>query len=366
MIRYLIKNNFKLMGRNFANTFMLTLCPVIVSAVLISAFSSLMATYEKTDTFTAGYRVEKGSIWEMTESALKEAGAEAGIRMVAYPDADPETCIRENDLGGFVTFGSSEYTIYRTEDQQVEGMMLESFVSMFCDQVSDMAQHPEKLAGMGTAKNETALSVEHPSFIPAVDSRDYYGIVYILYFPWCALVCAAGIFTSEKKYGINKKYFVSELSDTQLYLAKFIPTSILVFLEICIAALLVSACFGVNWGNPLLVGLILAVMIPAAVALGLMIYSITDNVIMTMVILFATVWIAGFFGGTFETYMFSPHSRILKLLSPLYHCNRAVIEQASMGHSDYYLSALLYCGGIVIVCSLLAIGVAKLRRRGRA
>ena len=61
MIRYLIKNNFKLMARNWVNTFMLVLCPLLVSAVLISAFSSLFESYESVGDFKAGYSIEEDS-----------------------------------------------------------------------------------------------------------------------------------------------------------------------------------------------------------------------------------------------------------------------------------------------------------------
>ena len=47
MIRYLIKNNAKLMGRSWVNVLLFAFCPVIVSAVLISAFSSLMEGYKE-------------------------------------------------------------------------------------------------------------------------------------------------------------------------------------------------------------------------------------------------------------------------------------------------------------------------------
>ena len=348
------------MARNWVNMFMLVLCPLLVSAVLISAFSSLLATYEKTDSFMAGYSIEEGSAWAKAEETMIAAGSEAGINLIRFSGGDPETNIRESDLGGFVAISDSGYKIYRTEDQKAQGMTLEYFFTVFFDQAAAAA------SGVNISTDAISLSVEHPEFVKAVDSCDYYGIAYPIYFSWCGIICAYALLSGEKKYGIGKRFVVSNLTDTQITLSKFIPSSVFVFLGIAIACVLSAFLFGVHWGNVFLIGSILAVMIPAAIALGLAFYSISDNIIITIISLFGLVWTMGFFGGTFETYMFSSHPKILKLLSPIYHCNRAIIEISSSGKSDYYLSALLYCGAIVIVCLFVSIMAGKIRRRGRA
>ena len=45
MIRYLIKNNLKLMFRSPANLFLYILCPLVILSVLSNAFSALMESY---------------------------------------------------------------------------------------------------------------------------------------------------------------------------------------------------------------------------------------------------------------------------------------------------------------------------------
>lgn len=359
MIRYLIKNNFKLMARNWVNVFLLILCPLLVSTVLISAFSTLLAKYEKVDSFKAGFSIEQGSKWETAESVMIESADKAGIVLVKYQNADPEQTIRNEDLGGFVTISDTGYRIYRTEDEKVKGMTLEYFFSVFFEQA---AAAP---AGAASAA-EIALSVEHPEFTKAVDSKDYYGIAFLLYFAWCGILVAWTLLSSEKKIGIGKRFIVSGLSETQVTFAKFIPTTLSVFLGIGIACILSSVLFGVHFGNALVIAGLLLAMIAAAIALGLAIHSLTDNILVTIISLFALVWVMGFFGGSFETYMFSSHSKTLKMLSPIYHCNRAVIEYSAAGSTKFIPSALLYCGGITVFCLLLCVGVNNLRRRGRA
>jgi len=56
----------------------------------------------------------------------------------------------------------------------------------------------------------------------------------------------------------------------------------------------------------------------------------------------------------------------LKVLSPIYHINRSLVELSCMGHSDYVPSAIIYCGILTIVCSAAAIFAGAVRKRGRA
>jgi ABC-2 type transport system permease protein len=103
----------------------------------------------------------------------------------------------------------------------------------------------------------------------------------------------------------------------------------------------------------------------AATAFGIMLYSITDSMVLTIILTFSIVWVWGFFGGSFETYMFSSMPQSLKNISPIYHENRALIEILVQGKSDYILSALLYSGAIVVGCSCVSVFACYLRRLGR-
>ena len=159
---------------------------------------------------------------------------------------------------------------------------------------------------------------------------------------------------------------MSALGETQIYLGRFLPLAVVVFLGTLVAAMLNAVFFGTDWGNFLYVAVLFLIMTAAASALGLMFQSITDNMIITVILTFSLVWTMGFFGGSFETYMFSDHPEILKQISPIYHCNRAMVEQAASGSSSYFGSALLYCAGIIVICSLISIAASSIRRRGRA
>lgn len=59
MIRYLIKNNLKLILRNKWIIAVMIFGPVLTVAILSSAFRDLMKSYEGVDRFEIGYKMEE-------------------------------------------------------------------------------------------------------------------------------------------------------------------------------------------------------------------------------------------------------------------------------------------------------------------
>ncbi len=371
MIRYLIKNNIKIMLRNPVNIFLFVLCPIVISAVLISAFSSLLESYECADNYDVGYMVTEGSPYENYIDSIKEIGEKNGVKFIEYSDADItrenkstdeskgddspfKSIIEKNDLCGFVEIGDNSYKVYKTEEKKSEGAKLEYMVSTFFNNMSLMG-----------GVDDIELAIENPGHAPAIDSTDYYGIIFIAYISWCAIVGGAGLFTSEKKNCIIERLQVSNLSILQVYLARLIPIATVVILGSGIAMIISILVLGVHWGNYALSALIVSLMVLAATAFEMMIYEITNSMLATIIISFAIVWIMGFIGGTFETYMFSSAPQTVKLISPLYHENRALTELSSMGHSDYVFSAVTYSVALTFFSSIISLIAGRIRRFGR-
>ena len=353
MIRYLIKNNFKIMFRNPVNILMFTLAPILVSAVLISAFSTLLNSYKDVEKFDVGYSVEADSKYAAALNALRQVGEAAGVTFHSYETGTPEDLIKEHSLGGFITFTKDGYTIYETKDAEVEGAKLEYMIASVYD---------------GAVSGDVSgikVPVEEPEVDPDIDSTDYYGIVFPVYFAWCAIVCAAGLLTQEKKHRIPERYRTSDPSSAKIYLGRVMPVIAVVTLCIGVAAVFSAVLLGVHWGNVLLSGLLLLLTVIAASSFGMMLYELTRSMIATVILSFGIVWWAGYIGGTFETYMFSTWPEQVKLLSPLYHTNRALTELSNVGHSDYVLSAVIYLVIFSVVCSLVTIFVGSLRRKDR-
>ncbi len=331
--------------------------PILVIAVLSSAFSELMKSYESVDTFAVGYRAEvaDNTMLEVT----KTAGEEAGITFYEYPEGEIKDVMQKNELAGFVELSDNNYTVYTSDDYKVEGITLEYFMSKVMNTGVNTALQVQE-------NSKTALTVEKLDYMPAISSVDYYGIVYIVYFCWCGMICATGVLSNEKKYGIARRFKVSGISECKNFLGKFIPIILTITAGMGIATIITVLLYDIHWGNPLLSALIVFLMIIAGTALGIMLYSITDNLVITIILQFTIVWFMGFFGGSFETYMFSKTSDLLKNLSPIYHGNRALVELSCMGESSYVLSAVIYSVAITVVFSMIAIFAGYIRKRGKA
>ncbi len=355
MIRYLIKNNFKLMFRNTWSVVVMLLGPILVVGVLTSAFSELLKSYEGVDKFAVGYRLEKDSQISGAIDSVKEAGQEAGITFDEYGTGTPKDVMEKNELAGFVEFQKDSYVLYKSADYEVEGIALDYFLNRVMSQG----------ANVGTDV-DVKVPVEKLDFMPSVDAADYYGIVFVVYFCWCGMICATGVLSNEKKYGICRKFQVSNVSAFQLYLAKLIPVTLTVVIGMGITTLATILIYDIHWGKPLVSAVIVLAMILAANTFGMMLYNIFDNLAITIVALFVTVWFMGLFGGCFEAYMFSGLGDGIKHLSPIYHGNRALVELSCMGTSEYVSSAIVYSLAIAVVCSVIAVLASGIRRRGRA
>lgn len=363
MIRYVIKNNFKLMLRNKWIIAVMVLGPVLVIAILSSAFSDLMKSYEGVNAFKAGYRVQTGSSFEDSMKVVKTAAKEAGITLLEYPEGEPKEVIENNGLAGFVEFGGDTYTVYESADFKTEGITLEYFLSRVMEEYVQGA-----LYGISPVSEEEGmeLPVEELNYMPAVDSSDYYGIIYIVYFAWCGIICAANVLSNEKKYDIDRKYQVSGVSGVKMYLGKWIPNVLAVSAGLALTTVITVLLFSIHWGNIFVSAVILFATIMASSAFGFMFYYLFSNIAMTVIAVFTSVWFMGFFGGSFETYMYASWSDSVKNLSPIYHANRALVEISCMGKSSYTISCMIYMLIITVVCSAIAIAADGLRKRGKA
>lgn len=363
MIRYLIKNNFKLMFRNKWILLVMILGPVLVIALLSSAFADLMKSYEGVEEFKVGYRVEEGRFFSNYIEMVKESGKEAGIIFLEYPEGEPKELMQNNELAGFVELAEDNYVVYESADYRVEGITLEYFLNRVMKECSNQVLQMMK---PGIEKENIILPAQELEYMPAVDSKDYYGIVYIVYFSWCGIICASNILNNEKKYGIERKYQVAPISNTKLYIGKWIPIVSGVAVGMGIAIITSVLLYDIHWGKPLLSAFLVLLCIMASSAYGLMLYYLCKNLAITIIVLFTSVWFMGFLGGSFETYMFSNWSDTIKNVSPIYHIDRALVEISCMGHSGYTDSCIVYMLAITVVCSVVAIIVDGIRKRGRS
>lgn len=363
MIRYLIKNNFKLMLRNKWAIAVLILGPLLITGILASAFNELLKSYEDVETFSVGYSVEEESAYSEYMPAIKEAGEEAGITFVEYSEENPEDILKGENIAVFVELGTDTYTIYKSENHKVEGITLEYFMHKVSSQITNMNL---QMMAPEMSSQDIIIPVENISYMPVIDSKSYYGIAYSVFLSWFGIICAIGVIGSEKKNGIARKYQVSTLSSLKLNMSLLIPVILTASVCMGIATMLSSMMYEINWGIILIAVSLLVLNIVASSAYGVMLVKIFDNMVTTIITLFITVWLMGECGGSFETYMFSSMPDKLKLGSPIYHMTRALVENSCMGESEYIVSSIIYSLLIIVSCSIIAMVADVLRKRGKA
>ena len=358
MIRYLIKNNLKLMFRNKWAIFFLLIAPLLTILLVSNAFDSLMKSYEVPDEFSVGYR-DSGSILSENMDTVKDSAREAGIIFTECPEGEPQELMEKNGFSAFVEFGKDEYTVYKSDKHKTECSVTEYFIGRVMQKGADAALS----AAVPDTKLASALPVSRIDFLPSIDSTNYYGLIYVIWFGSLGMVSAAGVLSSEKNNGIERKYRVSTLAPAQIYLSRLIPSAAVTAVIFLIVSLISVSGYGIHWGEPLLSAAVVFMIILAAASFGFMMYSVSQNMAFAVTMLIIMVFAAGFVGGSFETYMFSGVSQSIKELSPIYHANRAVVELSAMGHSGYAASSLIYSSVMTAVCSAAAIAADSIRKK---
>lgn len=351
---YLIKNNLKLMLRNKWLIFVMVVGPIIIIAMLTSAFEDMMKSYEDVEEFTVGYRLEEESVFYDYIAEIKEAGKETGILFTEISYGSPEEVIEQNNVECFVEFAKEAFTIYRREEHKIEGIKIEYFLNqVVMSAINDSSlEHDESIN----------VPVVQLKSMPDIEAKDYYGIIEIVYFIWCGFVSLASVLSGEKKYGIEKRLQVSPVSDFGVYMAKVIPGILATICEMIVTIFLVNCLYDIRWGNIPYTILVLCLTVVAATTLGLFALYLFQDLALTIITTFTLIFFWGFFGGSFETYMFSSWSETVKNSSPIYHINRTLVEYSSMGRSDYTGSCILYLIVISIICTVAGLSVAKLRK----
>ena len=358
MIRYLIKNNMKLMARNKWILLLVVLGPILVSMILGDVFKNVLSKYEPSDDITVGYYFEEDSVFAMAQNQIFDAGREAGISFVEHKSDDIENTMHTKDLDGFVVFEKDSYTVYSFKDKPGDGMTLQFFMSKVAGQgASTMMDF------MDQDDSEVKLTTKELEFLPQIDAKDYYGIAFTSYYTWCGFICYCAVGNISKN-SVSKKYRVTGISSLKYYLANVISTAIFIIVGIAVSIILQAVLLDVDFGsNPLEIVLFILTVF-AACAFGFALHSIFENMALTIIAEWIVIWWAGFIGGCFETYMLQPISETIKKISPIYHTNRALIEMSVMGKSNYTSSAIIFLVAIIVVCSVIAISVESLKRRG--
>lgn len=349
MLWTMIKNNLKLMLRSKWILGIMILGPIITIAALSSAFSSIMKTQSEAGSFQVGYSLEENSPYAPYLEVLVQQAKEQKVEFVEYRSSNPEQQLQEENVAVFVSFGSKDYTVYTSKDHDLEASITKFILYQMFHANGSIIEVPSK-------------EIE---FISIPDSTEYYGKIEIIYFVWTGMFVISTVVISERKNRIQRRFKIAPVGHLQLYLAKFIPCFLALTIITTVSTLLSTFIFDLHWGCYLKTIGILFLGSAAVSAVAVVLFYLTPNIALAIVIEFVGVWVMGFFGGTFESYQYSSIPEVLKKSSPIYHMNRALVEYETNGASDYGSSAVLFLGIILVVATIIGSILMKRRMEDR-
>ena len=353
MLGILIKNNLKLMIRNKFIIILMLLGPVLVTAALSSAFSSLMSKYDLSTDLTVGYTSSNTSDLTFMEQ-IKDTANENGIEFKRFDTNDYSSALNSEHFDVYVVFEDGSYTLYQEKDHRMESDTVGYLLSTV---YHTAAYQPVVSADQTQTPVSRSVHYQRETVpkIPTPDSTNYYGIIEIVYFLWCGISALAAVISSERKNHIQTRFNLSAMSKFQLFLGKAIPCTLAVFLETMLSAIICVFLFHVHWGNLIGSALILLLGSIAATCLGIFLFYLFRNTVIPVICIFVLTWIYGFLGGTFETYMFSIYPETVKRCSPIYFMNRTLVEYSTTGSSSFTIPTIVYLCIFSVICAIAGI-----------
>lgn len=361
----LIKNNLKLMLRSKWVLVIMIVLPLITIALLANAFHDMLETVQEIDEFEVGYRISEDSIHKDMLPELKDICKDNSIVLLEYPQGDITKLLQSETVAVFVDIEKDSYRIYQSNDKMTESAITKSILSGFFYQINEtltaLSYGTELAVGETPSQRDTYVTREVLNTEPIPNSTDYYGIIYIVYFAWCGMISLVAVISSERRSAIPTRMRVSHMPKINHYLGKLIPCSLAIFIEVCTAWILSVVLYDIHWGNIGLSFLAIVLISIGASAFGILLFQLFNNVAISIVLGFIINWITGFFGGSFQTYMYANLPMNLVRLSPLYHINRMLVEFSTKGYSDYTDTGMGFLVGIIVVCTIG--GVLLMNRR---
>ncbi len=336
------------MLRNKVLLVFLLVAPAAITWILSGVFEDMMGVYSNTDTVNIAYEVEEGSPYEAYLEQLSKEMSSDQIRISKYnvTKEQVEETVKKQELTAFLYITKDSYIVYEYDKYNTQAHVVENLFTTMFDQLH--------AAQTLTMVNKTIgySEILKLDLIPMATSVNYYGIIEIAYFAMCGVVTISIVIRSERKNRITRRMQVAKISGMTMYLAKVIPCSIAVFVDMVGASILSHLLVGNQYGNYTeSIGILLLLSI-AASAFGILGLYLVKNIAVGIVLIFSSVWFMGFYGGTFQNYMMNVVPDQLRAISPLYYVNRTLVEFQTMGKSDYAVPCVCILVGIVLICSL--------------
>ncbi len=361
MIWTTIKSNFKLMFRNKLVLLLAIFGPVLIIAALSSAFHDLLNTGHEKTSFTLGYAIANESQLTSYKEQIFGALDKQDITCKEYPASMAKSSVSEGKVDVFLLADKQGNILYSQKTGGVDTRICQYALNQF-----DNGVKVQKLAMEDRGKTEKVSLKETSMPVPkTAQASDYYGIIEMVYFIWICMIFLSPIVQSERKNHIQSRFIASPATNGQLYLGKFIPCALMGVTCTAVSIVISTYLFDIHWGNYGMSAVILLLTVLAATAFGMLCLYIVNNLAVSVVALFVVVWLAGFVGGSFETYMFSGWAESIKRLSPLYYANRTLVEYSTNGSSEYTVPCIIFLSALTLIFAVLGLLLMKRRMEER-
>lgn len=353
----ILKNNMKLILRNWALIAGVIFGVLLVIAALSNAMRSLLDKADMSSEFTLGYRIEEGSIFTDYENTLIDVFDEEDISFIRMKDNDPETTVKNGEADVFLNITKDGYKVYGSSKKEIQARIVTYIMTRVEDGIDEYVAKAE-------AKPE--IDTQSLPYTPSVDAENYYGIIYIVYFLAIAMVFIIVLFMYERKNNLFDRYRVGNASNVTIYFGKLIPCVLVSYSSIVIVAGgLATALFDITWGNTWAALMILFLQAIAFSAFGMIFIYLFKNPVISIGVTFMFIWFAGYAGGSFESYMYSTTPENIRLLSPIYYINRTLVEYSAMGESAYLKPCIIYLSVLTVLSIAAGILLTVRERRYR-
>ena len=342
-LRIIIKNNLKLMLRNKIMIFAVIVSPVLVVAALSNAFHNLLDQAENLNEFEVGYQMTENSLFSQYEEILHSQLEEEGISFRRYNGEVPEKIVEDGQVEVFIDFGDENYHIYGADKNELQVRTIQCVMFFMTENIKAYLNGPPSV--------QLDLEVKELTTIKTAGAQDYYSIIEVIYFLSLCVLFLSMIIQAEKGNHILARFRVGNAGNAVLYFGKMIPCVLMAWvIQIMITGGLVTVMFDVTWGKPLISFLVLCLEAVAFTSFGMIFMLLFRNMAVSIGAMFMVLWFMGFFGGTYETYMYSSVPDAVKELSPLYYLNRTLVELSTMGESSYLVPCVVYMLAIISIC----------------
>lgn len=350
MLWTMIKNNLKLISRSKLIIALVVIAPLLVMAALSNAFGALLQSDYELEKIEIGYCSQDGSMLDIFLEDNEEVFEKEKIHLKKHGLEDGKALVAEKKIDAFVYEEDEQVKVFSLEPNSVPTEMCQYIISQFYTE-----------AGNIQAQNIAKIKGEKIDSLKLSSAGNYYGIIECVYFLFCGMLFLTSVVQSERKNRIAQRFVAAPTNPIMIFLSKLIPCVVMVAIDTAISMVYATVLFDVTWGDlPKALGII-GLAILAASAFGIVCLYLVKNLAVSVILLFTVVWTWGFIGGSFETYMFSAIPEKIRLVSPLYHVNRTLVEFSTMGKSDYALRCVVFM--ILMFIGLSVLGSLLMKRR---